>query len=476
MENVFWLKEVNDENAHEAGVKAANLAELNKNALQVPTAYVISATCFKKFLEESELRNKINNLLSIVDVNDTDRLQDIANEIQKIIVMTTIPEEIREEIIEYYDSFHTGNMLEKKDVFVAVRSSPTLENRKLLKDVKQISYLNILGKEKLLKAIQACWASLFTANLIKYREMNNISHDTMQMAVLVQEMIQSRKSGIAYSSNPTGNNEEIIVKACFGLGEALATGQISPDEYTVEKDHIMIKKRSIAKQKWQYVLDIETNKTMREDLNEHGMDQKLEDAEIEEVARLAKRIEKLFSASQEIEFAFTDKLYVLQTRKLDHSPVYIEPEIKEPEEKEEIDVVDLEKEAYKSENFEKKEPEYKEYKEEVKEKETGEYDNPKLLLSQAKFQACNAIIACDMAITSSLKTRYVALYGEKPQLDFEELINEVKVKGDIPLEEEIRRVHKIRDKFLDEYEHTQVEDLRFVLETTEKFIELFQAV
>ena len=80
-----------------------------------------------------------------------------------------------------------------------------------------------------------------------------------------------------------------------------------------------------------------------------------------------------------------------------------------------------------------------------------------------------------MAITSSLKTRYVALYGEKPQLDFEELINEVKAKAEIPMEEEIRKVHKIRDKFLDEYEHTQVEDLRFVLETTEKFIELFQS-
>ncbi len=325
MKAVSWFKELNKGSLSIAGGKGANLGEMYNTGMPVPPGFVVNAQTYKEFIEKTQIKDKISQILSGLDVENNDELQSKANEVQKLIVSTEMPQEIKNEIIEAYETMGISDEqassidLEQKnnEEFVAVRSSATAEDLPEASFAgQQSTFLNIKGNEDVVKAVRGCWASLFTARAVYYRVKNNFDHMQVLIAVVVQKMVNSDKSGITFSANPSTNNkEEIIVEACFGLGEAIVSGSVNPDSYVVDKNSMQIKSKSISEQEWAYVKD-ENGKTVKKTIkDEMKKVQKLKEEEIIELAEIAKKLEGHYQKPQDIEWAIEKgKIYIVQTR------------------------------------------------------------------------------------------------------------------------------------------------------------------
>ena len=252
MENIAWFKELSRTSILVAGGKGAQLGEMYNINLPVPPGFVVTANAYKKFLKTSELEEPIYKILDNLDVEDTDALQKAAESIQDIIIKSEMPRDIRSDIMEAYDNLNVDidvyKMASKaaldiikagRDLpYVAVRSSATAEDMPQASFAGQMAtFLNIKGNEDIVKTVQKCWASLFTSRAIYYRIKNNFKHRDVAIAVIVQRMVNSEKSGIIFTANPSTNNQnEIIIEAGLGLGEAVVSGSITPDLYIVDKE------------------------------------------------------------------------------------------------------------------------------------------------------------------------------------------------------------------------------------------------
>jgi len=337
MTELYSFKEIGRQDIEKAGVKGAFLSEIYNNNLSVPMGFVIGANVFDKFLEDNNLKDKIKNLLSVVDVDNEDKVQAIANEAQKLIVTAKISESLKSNIIEAYQGLNVKEeevkdvekLLESDEIFVAVRSSTTL------KDTQNVStsglhatFLNVKGVEKLIKCVQACWASMFTSRAVSYKKRKGLDYLANNMAVLVQKMVYSRKSGLILTVNPKNNNrDEIIVRACFGLWDAIISGKIDPDRHVIAKEDLEIKEEEIRQQEYRYILDEETGGKIKEELGEHGAKQVLDVNDIKELGRIGKKIESLFEKPMEIEWVLGDKIYIIQAKPIIGLEV-IEEEVK----------------------------------------------------------------------------------------------------------------------------------------------------
>jgi pyruvate,water dikinase len=294
--------------------------------MPVPDAFIVTAQTYKSFVESTKLQDRILNLLKPLDVNNTASLQDVAKKIQDIIVETEMPEDIKEEVIESYGllSHHSEDAkahdLVDADIepFVAVRSSATAEDLPEASFAgQQATFLNVKGDEALLKAVRDCWASLFTARAIYYREKNNFSHDQVFIAVVVQRMVDSSVSGVMFSINPaTNSGDEIVVEAVIGLGETIVSGSVNPDLFIVDKNSLEIKKTEIKEQDFALIRDKDNNTSIKKDLTkEEGGKQKITNEQVIELAKLSKKLEEHYNLPQDTEWAVEkDKVYIVQTR------------------------------------------------------------------------------------------------------------------------------------------------------------------
>lgn len=182
---------------------------------------------------------------------------------------------------------------------------------------QQASFLNIRGTKQLLLSTQQCWASLFNARAIYYRIKNNFPHEKVLIAVVVQKMVNADKAGVMFSVNPISQDEnEIMIETAWGLGEALVSGSVNPDQYIVDKKAEKIKSVMVRKQAWAYVLDSNYNKTMKKELPKEIQEkQKLSESEILVLAKLAKKAEEHYKAPQDMEYAIEkNKIMVVQSR------------------------------------------------------------------------------------------------------------------------------------------------------------------
>ncbi|MBS3155589.1 phosphoenolpyruvate synthase [Candidatus Woesearchaeota archaeon] len=332
MKDIIWFKDISEGDISIVGGKAQNLGIMYNLKLPVPPGFVVTAQSFKEFLEESRLNKKIYSLLKDLDIQDTAKLEKTAKQIQEWILDKEVPERIISEIKHAYENISVDLSVFKtasksaldiikagRDIpWVAVRSSATLED---LGDFsfagQQETFLNIKGGDNVVRAVQRCWASLFTARAIYYRTKNNFPHDKVLIAVVIQKMIDSESSGVIFSINPaTNNKDEIIIEAGFGLGEAIVGGQITPDTYTINKHSYEIKDKKISNQPWMYARDEMLRKTNKVQLNPaKAKEQKLTDDQIIRLAELTKKIEKHYNKPQDIEYAVEHgRLYIVQTR------------------------------------------------------------------------------------------------------------------------------------------------------------------
>ena len=330
MADIAWLNELSKKDIPLVGGKGANLGEMYNNKLPVPPAFIITSEAFKKFLEQSGVKNKVFELLNDLDVDDTAKLQEVSNKIKEMIINSGIPTSMKDDIIEAYDNLNVDEEVLKgtnnnvlnlvkagRDLpFVAVRSSATAEDLPEASFAgQQETYLNIKGEKQLLEAVKKCWASLYTSRAIFYRIKNNFPHEKVLIAVVVQKMINSKKSGVMFSANPATNADEIVIEAGFGLGEAIVSGAINPDLYILDKKSLEIKKKEIKKQTWMFTRDNLSGNTVRKKLNEDMWDdQKLMESEIKTLGELALQIERHYGKPQDMEFAIDNKVYIVQSR------------------------------------------------------------------------------------------------------------------------------------------------------------------
>ena len=211
-----------------AGGKGASLGEMTKVGISVPNGFVILSNAFEKFLEETDLNVEIETILDSVNHKEMHTVENASEKIKSLILQVEIPKDISAEIQKFFKNLNSK--------YVAVRSSATAEDSASAAWAGQLeSYLNTT-EQSLIENVKKCWASLFTPRAIFYRFEKGLHKQKIFVAVVVQKMVDSEKSGIAFSVHPvTQDKNQLIIEAGFGLGEAIVSGQIIPDSYVVEK-------------------------------------------------------------------------------------------------------------------------------------------------------------------------------------------------------------------------------------------------
>ena len=309
---VVWFSEVGKDDGAVAGGKGANLGEMTRAGIPVPPGFIVTANTYFQFLDSAGLRPRIRSLLEALDPNNTQSLHRNARAIKEAILDATISESDAQAVVDAYRRLGEGP--------VAVRSSATAED---LPDAsfagQQSTFLNIEGAAALLEAVQACWASLFEPRAIFYRAQHGYDHLSIGIAVPVQRMVQSEISGVLFTCEPvTSDESKITIEAVYGLGEAIVSGEVTPDLYIVNKADLAILEHSLAAQEWQITRaaggDIEPNKRVPVADSDQRRP-KLSDPEIVALAQLGRQIEQHYGSPQDIEWAREGgRFYIVQSR------------------------------------------------------------------------------------------------------------------------------------------------------------------
>jgi pyruvate,water dikinase len=314
MEIVKWFEEIGKADVAKAGGKGANLGELVKAGLPVPPGFVITAQAYQLFITVSGLSQKISHAIEDLDVDNTGQLQARAKEIQALITNTNMPSNIRDEIIGAYEELSKRDSV--KAQFVAVRSSATMEDSEQASFAgMNATFLNVKGKDNLIKMVKECWASLYGARVIFYRAKKEFLDDPV-IAVVVQKMVNSDKSGVMFTANPSNNDlSSLVIEGAFGLGEVVVGGLVSPDYYEVDKATQKIKDTRIAHKNFKIIRD-DKGENRKVDLSaKEGEARVLSEDDVLEVTRLGLKIEQHYQSPQDTEWAIEgDKVYMVQSR------------------------------------------------------------------------------------------------------------------------------------------------------------------
>lgn len=315
MNYVEFFKQLGKEDIPIAGGKGANLGELTNAGIPVPPGFVITAGTYKQFITKTGIVDKINAMLEDLDYNNTSELQKVADDIKELIVTTEIPGDIQTAIIESYNKLNMD--VGKEDVIVAIRSSATAED---LPDAsfagQQDTYLNISGIDDVLTNVRMCWASLFEARAIFYRAENDFDHSQVLIAVVVQQMVNSEKSGVMFTVDPSTGAEEMLIEGAWGLGEGVVSGTVTPDTCRYDKANDEVKSYLVNTKKTMFTKDPDTGATVQIDVPDDLKDKRvLTESDLEQLTQLGRRIQKHYGAPMDTEWGIEDdKVFMLQAR------------------------------------------------------------------------------------------------------------------------------------------------------------------
>ncbi|BAY78244.1 phosphoenolpyruvate synthase [Nostoc linckia NIES-25] len=306
---VLCFQDIDKTKLKVVGGKGANLGELTKiQGILVPDGFCISTEAFKRIIEETSSINELLDRLSLLKVEDRDKIGELSNEIRSFIEGIAIPQDINEEIARLL------SRLGEKNAY-AVRSSATAEDLPTASFAgQQDTYLNIIGKEAILKHISKCWASLFTERAVIYRLQNGFDHRKVHLSVVIQKMVFPQVAGILFTADPVTSNRKVLsIDAGFGLGEALVRGLVNADIYKVCNGKAIDKKISTKKLAI-YALKDGGTKEQEIELERQNR-QALTDEQILQLERIGRKIEEHFGCPQDIEWCLVDDtFYIVQSR------------------------------------------------------------------------------------------------------------------------------------------------------------------
>lgn len=310
---VVRFNEVGKDDIPQVGGKGANLGEMVGAGFPVPDGFIVTSDAYYEFLKENNLTTKIKHLLSTANFQHTESLVQVSTHIKKLIIQSRMSHEIVLEIFKAYKKM--GGLL-SGDALVAVRSSATAEDLPNASFAgQQETYLNVKGEANVVLKVKEAWASLFNTRAIFYRHEQHFDDFKIGIAVPVQKMVQSEKSGIMFTVDPVGNYKtKIVIEAIFGLGELIVQGAITPDYYEVSKESLRILQKTVSAQSIMLKKVGTTNKEVALSKSE-GEKQKLTDDQITKLADLGRKLEQHYYFPQDIEWAVEkNKIYIVQTR------------------------------------------------------------------------------------------------------------------------------------------------------------------
>ncbi len=271
--------QINKDSLAIAGGKGSHLGELTNAGFNVPTGFIVTTNAYFDFLQRNQLMEKILAKTDDLDVEDTEKLDKVAEEIREMMMAAKFNDELVANISKLLSGFSAEKF--------AVRSSATAEDLPGASFAgQQDTYLNI-SKDKIAENIQKCFASLFTARAIYYRNKNNFKHD-VGIAVVIQEMVDPDFAGVMFTVDPIFK-KDILIEAASGLGEKVVSGTVTPNNYFIDREEFNIKQKQ------------------EEEFFEENL--------ILEIAKIGKKIEAHYGSPQDVEFAVKDgKIHILQSR------------------------------------------------------------------------------------------------------------------------------------------------------------------
>jgi pyruvate, water dikinase len=305
---VRWFSELRVTDAQMAGGKGANLAELSNAGLPVPPGFVLTAEAYLQALERSGSRQYLARSVVDAPTDDPLALADLAASLTREIRRIDLPAETEAAILQAYRRLGHGP--------VAVRSSATSEDAAGTSFAgMNETFTNVYTEDELLTCITECWASTYGARMIAYRASHGIT-DEPAIAVVVQSMVDSDRSGVIFTADPRpGAVGRVVVEGAFGLGEVVVGGQLIPDTYMLDrrgprlleirigyKSHKIIRSREGG--------DLHVALSVRE-----ATRRVLSDPEAIELAELGLQVERHYGSAQDLEWAIQGgQIYLVQSR------------------------------------------------------------------------------------------------------------------------------------------------------------------
>lgn len=308
--NILWLEEIRKEDIISVGGKGASLGEMASIGLPVPKAFVVTAQAFRRFLVETGLEKKLFASYQNLDVENNEELEKAADGAKAMVLKAKMPSGLRDDIRKAYKK------MAKDDLIVAVRSSATAED---LPDAsfagQQETYLNIKGEAALISSVQSCWASLYGARAIYYRAKQGFDDNSVNIAVVVQQLVHSEKAGVMFTSHPITGDAKSIIEGSWGLGEAVVSGTVSPDNYVFDQQSEKVIEVYLANKKVEIVPDGDHGTKVVDVAKDRQDARVLSDKEIEKLAMYGKIAENHYGVPQDVEWGIVgETIYILQSR------------------------------------------------------------------------------------------------------------------------------------------------------------------
>ncbi|MFI0908259.1 rifamycin-inactivating phosphotransferase [Streptomyces sioyaensis] len=306
---VLDLQEIDESQVAVVGGKGAHLGGLSRiEGIRVPDGFCVTTDAFRRIMAEAPSIDDRLDQLSRVNPDDREAIRTLSAQIRRTIEGIAIPDDLAAAITRALDRLG-------EDAACAVRSSATAEDLPTASFAgQQDTYLNVVGPMAVLQHVSRCWASLFTERAVTYRQRNGIDHRTVHMAVVVQQMVFPHASGILFTADPvTGNRKDATVDAGFGLGEALVSGLVNPDVFTVRRGEV-VGKAIAAKQRAVHALPAGGTQEVAIDAQRQEQPA-LTDAQVVRLVQLGRRIEAHFGRPQDIEWCLVeDGFQIVQSR------------------------------------------------------------------------------------------------------------------------------------------------------------------
>ncbi len=305
-----WFNEISREDLPLAGGKGASLGDMSQADLAIPPGFVICFSAYQQMAKNSSLDVKINEIVANLDQNDSVQLQRIEQQARQLFENAPINEGLRQVIVEYYRAL--GN-----NVPVAVRSSATAEDLPGASFAgQQDTFLNVVGEEDLINAFRRCWSSLYTSRAIFYRRQRGFDSSQVSMAVVVQKMVNSEKSGVIFTVDPVlCNPSQMVIEAVWGLGEAIVSGKVTPDHYKVDRKTCAIIYELVPEKKSMIVKHNDGGVATLEVPPDKVSARVLTSDELRQLVNLGNKVEQHFGCPQDVEWGIEDgQIYLLQSR------------------------------------------------------------------------------------------------------------------------------------------------------------------
>ncbi len=318
---VCWLEDCRKDSIPLVGGKCSSLGELINAGVRVPPGFALTTEGYRRYMAEAGIGREIQSLLADLDTQDMDALEKVSQTIREMIETHAFSTEMEDQIAEYYRKLSVRCCLPAAPV--AVRSSATAEDLPGASFAgQQDTYLWIRGADEVLHHIRRCISSLYTGRAIAYRANQRFDDEQMAISVGVQKMANSFTAGVMFTLHPgNGDRSVIVIDSNYGFGESVVSGEVTPDNFVVNKVTLDILERTISHKDIYYTVDTKTQINRAIEVpSERQKVQSLMDDEITALAWMGKQIEKHYGRPMDIEWSvdkdlpFGGNIFILQAR------------------------------------------------------------------------------------------------------------------------------------------------------------------